>query len=96
MKREQREGYLVEFVPDALPPTPVAPWRSLLHSLPVWARSGFGVVGSARYLRRKAICLRCPHWQPEGWFGSGKCGLCGCSKLKLKLKGMVCPDGRWR
>lgn len=72
--------------------------RSFLRAMIAWARAGFGVVDSARYVRRKAVCLRCPHWEPEGWFGQGRCGKCGCSKLKLRLKGMVCPDQppRWR
>lgn len=94
---------LPEFAFQALrrePPLPLS-WLAsaghLMRSLCSWARSGFGLASTLIYLRRLAICRRCPRWDMAGWFATGKCTLCGCSRWKLKLPSARCPDlpPRW-
>lgn len=61
-----------------------------------WARGGFKVVERGRYQARKDICEGCQYWRGDGaMIGTGRCGKCGCSGLKLFLATERCPDGKW-
>lgn len=66
-----------------------------------WASAGFKTVTREEYDARAAACDACPYWDPNGWFGLGKCKApgCGCTKFKRWLATEQCahPEGsRWQ
>jgi len=70
---------------------------SLWQSCTAWWRAGRPIATRLLYLRRRAICARCPHWLGRK-FGSGKCDICGCATaIKLRMGSERCPDHppRW-
>lgn len=58
-----------------------------------WASSGFKIVTSEQFAERRDICLTCNYWQGDGAnVGTGRCGKCGCSGLKLFAASERCPE----
>jgi len=58
----------------------------------------FNIVPDNVYQFRMSTCMACPHWEPSGNVGFGKCLLCGCCRsIKHKLANQECPDDppRW-
>lgn len=80
---------------------PIPTLAGLAHNftaaMSAWSKAGFEIVEREEYERRHATCLTCEFWQPDAMLGIGKCRKCGCSKIKLWLKGVKCPDkpARW-
>ncbi len=60
-----------------------------------WAKSGFKIADAETLAERKSHCSKCEYWQPEGFFGFGRCAKCGCSSAKLRLETEHCPIGGW-
>mgnify|MGYP003315352108 CR=1 FL=1 len=60
-----------------------------------WAKSGFATVDANELNCRKEICRNCTDWDAEAMYGVGRCNVCGCSSLKLKLITEKCPKGKW-
>lgn len=58
-----------------------------------WAAAGMPVVSPDTYHTRLAACEACPEWQAAGMYA--RCGLCGCTKLKLWLATEKCPLAKW-
>lgn len=56
-----------------------------------WVSSGFKVITEEEFGKRLAICEPCPNWKGEAGFGMGRCGKCGCVKVKLYLASEKCP-----
>ncbi len=54
-------------------------------------KDGLNMVSDEVLLHRKSICSTCPHWNPKGFVGMGKCVICGCSAGKLYLPSSNCP-----
>lgn len=70
--------------------------KLLLSSVGAWAARGFPVADEDLVKSRLEICSSCPHWNPRGFGGTGKCTACGCStQAKLTMKTSVCPEGKW-
>lgn len=68
-----------------------------------WARSGFTCVSPEQYRERFQTCTvddgsgdPCPEWNGEATFGYGKCGACGCTRVKLFLATEKCPKHKWK
>jgi hypothetical protein len=58
-----------------------------------WASSGFKIVTSEQFAERRDICMTCNYWQGDGAnVGTGRCGKCGCSGLKLFAASERCPE----
>jgi hypothetical protein len=71
--------------------------RSALGDLIKWGSVKFGRCTQEQIDHRLAECKQCPHWDPSGFNGTGRCKKCGCSTwAKLKLKSSSCPEGRWQ
>ncbi len=68
---------------------------NLADAMLSWAKSGFTIAPEDSYKARKAICLACPEWNGEGYFGAGACKQCGCSGAKLYLASSECPLKKW-
>ena len=61
-----------------------------------WAKSGFPVADAELQSTRLALCKECPYFSSDGFAGTGKCRVCGCStKAKLILQTSQCPKGKW-
>lgn len=75
------------------PSGPAGPWRRLRE----WLAARSPMVSHASYWRRWRVCARCPHWHYIRPLRIYRCGLCGCTQLKLRLAGARCPDTppRW-
>lgn len=71
--------------------------KSLGVEVVKWAKNGLPVRSEEEVERIALICKACPFWNPKGWFGTGKCTLCGCGKLKPRMGTTSCPDKppRW-
>lgn len=70
--------------------------KSALGDFIKWGSANFGRCSKEQIQKRLSECKRCPHWDREGFRGTGRCKKCGCSTWsKLKLKSASCPDGRW-
>lgn len=80
---------------DTEPPSPIERARTFTRAMMDWARSGFAVVSQENYEKRRGICEECPYWRGESAFGYGACAKCGCSGLKLFVKGQHCPIQKW-
>jgi len=82
--------------PDSGQPTPLEKAKRFALAMGRWAASGFKVADDATYRERVAICEGCQYWRGEGNEpGTGRCGKCGCSGLKLCLATERCPEGKW-
>ena len=82
----------------SIPPSFGNRFSSLVRALVRWVKAGLPTVDSARYLRRRVSCFRCVNWEGDGWFGTGRCRLCGCAtSIKLRLATEKCPavPPRW-
>lgn len=79
------------------PPTVTSMTVSVLSSLARWLAAGRPKTSPAGLAGRRAGCQACPHWDPKGWRGRGRCRLCGCSGVKLEWATETCPDKppRW-
>jgi len=58
-----------------------------------WASAGFPMADGPELSARKELCRACENWNPNAFLGAGKCNVCGCSGLKLKLTRRVDFDG---
>jgi hypothetical protein len=77
-------------------PTLVGMAKSFLESAAKFAASGFRVTPIDKLTERLAICQACEHLKPEGFGGTGQCGVCGCSiKAKTRMATTDCPAGKW-
>lgn len=82
--------------PDTGKPTPWEMAQRFTRAMVRWATDGFRVVATEKYQARRNICEGCQYWRGEGTEpGTGRCGKCGCSGLKLFLATERCPDGKW-
>lgn len=45
--------------------------------------------------QRTEICNSCQFWDSYALGGTGRCNVCGCSKIKLHLPNENCPKGKW-
>lgn len=73
-------------------------------AMKAWAAAGFALVSDEIREERRDICEgrngreRCPHWmQSHGYFGFGRCAVCGCrTGLKTAIAAVGdCPKGKW-
>jgi len=80
---------------DATPPTFGELIKRAGTALVNFSRSGFEVVPDEVLVERRAICLECPLWKGESFFGVGRCGACGCSGFKLYAASERCPKDKW-
>lgn len=70
--------------------------QSLWLATSTFAKAGFPLVDYATFERRVAMCRGCDQWDAQGFGGSGRCRLCGCStKVKLRMATAACPAGKW-
>jgi len=77
-------------------PSLVQMGKSALGELIRWSTLKFGRCTEEQIQARLVECKQCPHWDENGFKGTGRCKKCGCSTwAKLKLKSSSCPDGRW-
>ena len=77
-------------------PAPPAMIRSFWGSVARWAASGFPVSTAGEFQRRLDACIACDKWDKEGFGGSGRCSVCGCStQAKLRIATEECPIGKW-
>jgi hypothetical protein len=91
-----RKGLNVnEFFADTEPPSPAERARNFARAMVDWARSGFAVADQKLYEQRREICEGCYYWRGETALGYGSCAKCGCTGLKLFVKGQTCPIGKW-
>lgn len=62
-----------------------------------WIAAGAHLAPESIRAERLAICTACPHWDPTGWRGLGRCRhpQCGCTKAKLALATSACPMRKW-
>lgn len=67
----------------------------LAKSLVKWGAEGFPTADKKLLEHRQRICEKCEHWNPIAFAGLGKCRMCGCTSLKLKLSTEKCPKGKW-
>ena len=76
-------------------------WRGkasrLCRALWRWLRAGCPLSSSQVRRARRAACLACDRWAPEGNLGLGECRHpeCGCSGAKRALATEHCPAGKW-
>ena len=85
-----------EDVDESGQPTPFEKAAQFSRAMFAWVKQGCPVLDGPAYAARKAVCLDCEWWRGEGTaIGTGKCGKCGCSGLKLFLATERCPIGKW-
>ena len=61
-----------------------------------FSSSGFALIDGDQLEIRLAVCMECPFWEKNGFFGSGRCNKCGCStQAKLRMATEKCPIGKW-
>ncbi|MBM2845746.1 MAG: hypothetical protein HW407_1058 [Bacteroidetes bacterium] len=65
--------------------------KQFAKSMAAWAMSGFDVVDKTVLQTRYDTCHGCEHWGGSYLFGTGRCGKCGCTGLKLYLGTEQCP-----
>ncbi len=75
--------------------TYIDPALRFVKSASRWAANGFATADEKVFRAREQICFSCKNWDKQAFGGSGKCKLCGCSKLKLKFATEHCPMGKW-
>lgn len=81
---------------DGSPPSVDSMMRSLAKSATKWVGSGLKIVDESTMKSRLRACQECPHWNPNGFGGTGRCMKCGCSTwAKLRMATEKCPIGRW-
>ena len=68
---------------------------NLLKAIGESAKTGFKQVSKTEFDKRKALCSQCKYWSAKAFVGLGKCNVCGCSGIKLKLSTSSCPIGKW-
>lgn len=70
--------------------------KTFIGALIRWIKSGFRI-SPLLYLKRRPICQSCEFWRQKDVYGLGRCGMCGCTKLKLFLPKERCPKHppRW-
>jgi hypothetical protein len=101
-----KEWPTVSGPPVELPPPPYEPTVTDLavNFTGAMARLGADFVDGKRlkvtheeYLVRAHVCDHCEYWQPEAYFGVGRCAhkRCGCTRLKAWLVSQHCPLGKW-
>lgn len=57
-----------------------------------WAtKDSLSIVNDVVLKDRRSICEKCEHWDRDGFFGIGKCKICGCSAAKLYVPSSICP-----
>lgn len=89
--------------PRPLPPEAIADpslltmSKSLGLSIWRWSKCGFKLAPDDVVKIRRDTCIKCPHWNPTGNAGLGKCEICGCSGIKHILPDEKCPakPPRW-
>jgi hypothetical protein len=70
--------------------------KSFFDSAAKFAASGFPITPIEILEARLKVCESCENLQPEGFAGTGQCGLCGCSiKMKTRMATTECPAGKW-
>lgn len=47
------------------------------------------------YTERLAICTACEFWNKAALMGSGNCTVCGCGRVKHRLRSQKCPKAKW-
>ena len=61
-----------------------------------FAASGFKKSNDDKINERKSICNSCDKWDLNGFNGSGRCLLCGCSTwAKIRMESEKCPIDKW-
>ena len=45
--------------------------------------------------KRTEICNGCEYWDRYALGGTGRCKVCGCSKIKLHMPLESCPKNKW-
>jgi hypothetical protein len=74
------------------PPDIITQARNFTAAMAKWATvDGLSVVPDEIVTKRKEICDKCPHWNPDCYTGTGQCNICGCSGLKLYIPSSKCP-----
>lgn len=65
-------------------------------SLKDFSKSGFLETTQDELDKRLGICKNCDFFDPNAFFGSGRCTKCGCSTwAKLRMATERCPIGKW-
>jgi len=75
----------------AHPPGMIGMAKTMLSSGARWIAAGRPMTSEAGLRLRKDKCGQCHYWNPAGWFGRGRCTICGCSGLKLAWATERCP-----
>lgn len=93
---ERQPDWCEDIDPATGQPTPLEMAERFARSMVDWARAGFRTLEKERYQARRNICEGCQQWRGDGaMLGTGRCGACGCSGLKLFLATQRCPEGKW-
>lgn len=75
----------------APPPSVGRQMITVLSASARWLKAGRPRTSEAGLQARRGKCGACPHWDPKGWMGKGRCQLCGCSGVKLEWATEQCP-----
>jgi len=73
----------------------IAKAKSFNSTMVDWVRDGGRIASDSVVDRRFALCKACEQWDVNGWGGTGKCLVCGCSGAKQRLATAECPLGKW-
>lgn len=83
--------------PAAVPPPVVYQAVTVVGATARWFAAGRPKRTPEQLAEVRAICSACPHWDPAGWLGKGRCRKCGCAGIKQEWSTERCPDEppRW-